>query len=332
MSHELKSFIIKIVKFYFLVLILPVLLYYFTRHNLIFDYTAKKYAFEFTRNNLTVSREIAEERKVVYQKIINNNSKHFSNLIIGSSRVMQLGERTGFKNSLNLGVSGANLKDIEIIYNLTRENNITYDTVIFDFNPWLAIRTSDNRYKQFDFYHQLKYAFYDIFTFNYNSEDFITLFGLFNDYKFSFKKASEKDLINHCHFIKLKDGSIQQKKLSASEKNTHIKFFVSELYQMGKFNEIDPLLFKKTVSIYNSASMNGHCLVILSPFHMDLFTKKKNDLRVKNISTIERNLISSRRHFEVFGSFDPKNLSVINSDFLDGLHLKENAIHKLFNR
>jgi hypothetical protein len=65
---------------------------------------------------------------------------------------------------------------------------------------------------------------------------------------------------------------------------------------------------------------------------MDLFTKKKNDLRVKNISTIERNLISSRRHFEVFGSFDPKNLSVINSDFLDGLHLKENAIHKLFNR
>jgi hypothetical protein len=285
----------------------------------------------FANNNISVTQEIAEERRVVFQNVIQNKGKHFRHLIIGSSRVMQFGGLTGFENALNLGVSGASLNDIEFLYELARKNNITYDTIIFDFNPWLAISNSDSRYKQFDYYHQLKNALFDIVKFNYNYEDLITVLGLFNNYQSSFKTASNQEIVNHTHFIKLKDGSIQQKKLTRKDRKREIKSFVKGLYQMQNFYRIDNLLLRNTVSLFNSASSFGNCVVTLTPFHEDIFRLKSNDNRVKNILILEQQLIESKRNFQIFGSFNPYNIKVKESDFLDGFHLKESSVHKIFD-
>lgn len=196
----MKIFILKIVNYYCLITVLSITLYSFTKHNLIFDITAKKFVQAFSQKNLVIKHEIPEERRVVTQNIIKNKGKHFQNLIIGSSRVMQFGRQTGFKNSLNLGVSGANLYDIKYIYNLTQENSISYDTIIFDFNPWL-VTNSDSRYKQFARLHIAKYALYDILKFNYDSEDLISLIGLVTNYQFSYTTASAENIDSHSYFI-----------------------------------------------------------------------------------------------------------------------------------
>jgi hypothetical protein len=140
MKPNLKLFIIKIVVLYTIVLTMSLIIYFFSKHNLISDYTAKIFISNFSKKNLVIKKEIAEERRVVYQNIAKNKNKHFNYLIIGSSRVMQFGKLTGFQNSLNLGVSGAGLNDIKYIYKLTKENKSTYDTIIFDFNPWLVLK------------------------------------------------------------------------------------------------------------------------------------------------------------------------------------------------
>lgn len=326
----MKKFIKNIGFFYTIILIISVLLYFFTKHNLILDYTAKKYTHAFSQNSLLVKHEIAEERRVVYQNIILNKNRHFRNLIIGSSRVMQFGKNTGFNNSLNLGVSGASLFDIKYIYNLTRNNNISYDTIIFDFNPWLVIKESDSRYKQFSYWHQIKYAISDIIKFNYNSEDLITIVGLFNNYKLSFEIASSNDIKNHTYFIKYTDGSIQQKKISHSARKNEIQTFIKNLYQMGTFYHIDQKLLNESIDIYNSASQNGKCLVTLTPFHMDLYKIHNNDIRIKNIIEVENILLASKRNFQIMGSFNPAKIKVNETDFLDGFHLKEQAIQKIF--
>ena len=331
MDNKIKNFIFKIAKYYSIILGLSVLMYSFTRHNLICDFTAKKFTKAFSDNNISVTHEIAEERRVVFQNVIQKKGKHFRYLIIGSSRVMQFGELAGFKNALNLGVSGANLNDIKFLYELTRKNNITYDTIIFDFNPWLAISNSDNRYKQFDYYHRLKNALFDIVKFNYNYKDLITILGLFNNYQSSFKTASNQEIVNHTNFIKLKDGSIQQKKLTQKDRKLQINSFVKGLYQMQNFYLIDNSLLCNTVSLFNSASSYGKCLVTLTPFHENIFRLKSNDNRVKNILILEQQLIESKRFFQIFGSFNPNNIKVKESDFLDGFHLKESAIHKIFD-
>ena len=325
-----QLFILKVAKNYLAILFISSIFYFFTKHNLVFNFTAKKFVNDFSRHNLSITQEIAEERSVVFQNIIQNKNKHFRHLIIGSSRVMQFGEMTGFKNALNLGVSGANLNDIEFLYNTARNYNITYDTIIFDFNPWLAAKDSDGRYKQFDFNYQLKKAVLDILKFNYNYEDLINFFGLINNYKLSYKIASDSEISNHSHFIKLKDGSIQQKNLSQRERNNQIKIFVQELYQMGNFYQIDTFLFDRTVALYNSASVFGKCLVTLTPFHHDVFISKGTDKRVLNITFIEQKLLNSKKNFNICGSFDPRNIQVAESDFLDGFHLREFSICKIF--
>jgi hypothetical protein len=306
-------------------------IYFFSRHNMISDYTAKIFVSTFSNNTLSVKHEIAEERRVVHHNIIKNKNKHFDHLIIGSSRVMQFGTLTGFQNSLNLGVSGANLTDIKHIYKLTKENNITYDTIIFDFNPWLIIDGSDSRYKQFSNFHKFKYAIYDIFKFNYNLEDIITIFGTLNNYSNSFQVANNNEIKQHSYFIKNTDGSIQQKALSSKDRTTQIQSFSKGLYQMGSFKTINYQMLNETIKLFNEASKKGICLVTLTPFHMEMYEKNKNDIRVKNIFIIEDAFKNSIHNFNIYGSFNHSKINVNETDFLDGFHLKEDAIYKIFN-
>ncbi|MCX7353171.1 MAG: hypothetical protein NTW22_07930, partial [Proteobacteria bacterium] len=62
---------------------------------------------------LVIKDEMCEDRRAVYQNILLHKNQHFNTVFIGSSRIMQLGKYTGIKNALNLGMSGANLNDIE---------------------------------------------------------------------------------------------------------------------------------------------------------------------------------------------------------------------------
>ncbi len=306
-------------------------IYFFSRHNMISDYTAKIFVTNFSNNVLSVNHEIAEERRVVHHNIIKNKNKHFDHLIIGSSRVMQFGNLTGFQNSLNLGVSGANLSDIKHIYKLTKENKITYDTIIFDFNPWLTIDGSDSRYKQFSLFHRFKYAINDIIKFNYNLEDIITLLGTVNNYSYSFHVANENETKLHSFFIKNKDGSIQQKALTLKDRTSQIQSFSKGLYQMASFETVNYQMLNETIQLFNEASQQGICIVTLTPFHMEMYEKNKNDIRVKNILIAEDAFKNSIHNFNIYGSFNPSKISVNESDFLDGFHLKEDAIYKIFN-
>jgi len=306
-------------------------IYFLSRHNMISDYTAKIFVSKFSNNVISVKHEIAEERRVVHHNILKNKNKHFDYLIIGSSRVMQFGNLTGFQNSLNLGVSGANLSDIKHIYKLTKENKITYDTIIFDFNPWLTIEGSDSRYKQFSQLHRFKYAIYDILTFNYNLEDIITILGILNNYSYSFHVANDNEIKLHSFFIKNTDGSIQQKALSSKNRTSQIQSFSKGLYQMASFETINYQMLNETIELFNEASQKGICLVTLTPFHMHMYENNKNDIRVKNIFIAEDAFKKSIHNFNIYGSFDPSKVNVNESDFLDGFHLKENAIYKIFN-
>jgi hypothetical protein len=331
MTNNKLHFIKKTIGYYLIVLSVSILLYVFSKHNLLFDLTAKKFTLAFTENSLSVKHEIAEERRVVFQSILLNKNKHYNNLIIGSSRVMQFGKKTGFNNALNLGVSGASLFDIKFIYDLSQRNNITFDTIIFDFNPWLVIKEPDSRYKQFIFKYQIENAFYDIFKFSYNSVDLKTCLGVLNDYKKSYRIANSSDILISSYFIKNKDGSIQQKKLNHSDRKKSIASFVKGFYNMSNFRNIDYDLFEQSLQLYNIASNKGKCYITLTPFHMDLFRLHNKDVRVENILKTEELLRSSKHFFSILGSFNPHTIDVYEDDFYDGFHLKEKSIYKIFN-
>jgi hypothetical protein len=310
---------------------MSLIIYFFSKHNLISDYTAKIFISNFSKKNLVIKKEIAEERRVVYQNIAKNKNKHFNYLIIGSSRVMQFGKLTGFQNSLNLGVSGAGLNDIKYIYKLAKENKLTYDTIIFDFNPWLSIEGTDDRFNQFFSQYRTKNAIKDIFKLDYNLEDIITTLEALNNYLCPFHPADTFEIESHSHFIKFTDGSIQQKHLSDDKRTSQIRSFGKGLYQMRSFYSINYSLLNETVNLFNEASNFSTCFVTMTPFHPELFNKNTNDIRIFNINRIETDFISSKHKFKIFGSFNPNKLNLRERDFLDGYHLKEDAIHMIFD-
>lgn len=310
------------------VLLMSLIVFYFTKHNNIDNFTAKRFAKISQNNDLIILSEICYERTHVVEKIKLNQNKHFQNLVIGSSRVMQIGKNLGFKNTLNLAVPGAGFKDLVYIYDCICKHNISFDTVIFDYNPWLLLN-SDDRYMQFNWKKNYMNVVNEILTFNYDKDDFLTILGCFNQYSSNFKTATQTEINTFDYFIKFTDGSIQQKSLSKEERTKEIDFFVQNFYQLKTFKFIDSKAFTNTIRFIDKLNSKGKCIVTLFPFHPLFLKVNKDDIRVKNIFTLEQ-MLKSKCKSTVLGSYQMENSNIYESDFYDGLHLYEKSVLKLF--
>jgi hypothetical protein len=324
----LKRFVINTALYLSIFLVISLYFYFATKHNLITDYTAKKFVRAFNQNNLVLKDEMCEDRRAVYQNIVLHKNGHFSTVFIGSSRIMQLGKYTGINNALNLGMSGANFYDIQYVYQWVKANNILYDTLVFDINPWTVCPSIENRQIQFNNFEIFKLFLKDVFTFNYSKKDI--------QYALSTKEntlhnANYSDVENPNNFIKFTDGSIKQITLGPNKRLGRISTFCKDLYLLKKFYAIDTSLFNKTKNLIETEISNTPVYVIMSPFHPSLFEKRKSDIRVKNLATLENKI---RKEFNskinIIGSFNPNNLNLTDSNFVDGFHLTEQSIGRLY--
>jgi len=302
--------------------------YFATKHNLITDYTAKKFVKAFNQNNLVQKDEMCEDRRAVYENIIYHKNQHFNTVFIGSSRIMQLGKNTGIKNALNLGMSGANFYDIQYVCQLVKFNNIHYDTLVFDINPWTVCATTENRYIQFNHFEIFKLFLKDVFTFNYSKKDIQYALSTKEN---TFHFANNSDVNNPNNFIKFTDGSIKQITLGPIKRRGRIETFCKDLYLLKKFYAIDTALFNKSKKLIELAASQTNVRLVLCPFHPNLFKLKVNDIRVKNLQLLAnkiRNEFNSK--IIIVGSFNPNNLNFTDSNFVDGFHLTEQTIGRLY--
>jgi len=302
--------------------------YFATKHNLISDFTAKKFVKAFNQNNLVQKDEMCEDRRAVYENIVFHKNQHFNTVFIGSSRIMQLGKYTQIKNALNLGMSGANFYDIQYVYQWVKANNIHYDTLVFDINPWTVCASVENRQIQFNNFEIFKLFLNDVFTFNYSKKDIqYALSPKENTFYF----ANYSDVENTNNFIKFTDGSIKQISLGPNKRKGRIATFCKDLYLLKKFYAVDTVLFNKTKNLIESEISNAAVYIVMSPFHPSLFEERKSDIRVKNLYSLEKMI---RKEFNtkinIIGSFNPSYLNLADSNFVDGFHLTEQSIGRLY--
>ena len=324
----MKRFASNTVLYLSIFLVISLYFYFATKHNLITDYTAKKFARAFNQNSLVIKDEMCEDRRAVYQNIILHKNGHFSTLFIGSSRIMQLGKYTGINNALNLGMSGANFYDIQYVYQLVIANNIHYDTLVLDINPWTVCPSIENRQIQFNKLEILKLFLKDVFTFNYSKKDIQYALSTKEN---TFHVANYSDIGNPNNFIKFTDGSIKQITLGPIKRAGRIATFCNELYLLNNFFSIDITLFNNTKKLIESELHQTPTYLILSPFHPNLFKQRKNDIRVKNLFVLEEKIRKEyNAKINIIGSFNPNNLKMTDSNFVDGFHLTETSISHLY--
>lgn len=326
----MKRFLYKIAIYLSFFLLTSCYIYYNSKHNLLGDKPAIQFVRDLSQNDLIIKSEISEDRRTVYQLIKHNQNSHFKYIVIGSSRVMQIGKFTGFKNTLNLGVSAANLIDIQSIYQLTKEFHLTCDTIIFDINPWTVCPSTENRYEQFILTKNIQKAISDITHFNFTFEE---IKESFIPSKKPYFKASETAILNPNNFIRFSDGSIKQKTLGPNLKAGRVEFFCKDFYLLKNFQKINESQFKEYLNLVTDASKNQNLIIFIPPFHPKFQVQNKNDIRVQNLTLLNDFIHQSKpKTARIVGNFNPEILHLNDSNFVDGLHINELTVSQLFHK
>lgn len=304
------------------------LVYFFSKENHITDLAAKRFVQQSVNHDLVIANAPCDERRAAFQRIKAAANRHFTHLIIGSSRVMQMGKFTGFKNSLNLGVSGASFEDIEIIYNLVAENNITFDTLHVDFNPWYSHEDDEAKFKTFDPQYNLQEGLKTIGLFKFHRPEILSILPALC---YQNIKDSPKNTPGHIIFS---DGSIKQKATPPEKRLKNVNNTVTNLYhKIRTHSSIQIHHLKKVFHFYDQCSQRKTTIVYLSPFHPSLFRTYPHDDRILNIKRSEQLLKQYCSHLKIVGSFESTQIDHLfdSTCFIDAMHIDEQAIQKYFS-
>ncbi|MEY3598010.1 MAG: hypothetical protein RL521_432 [Bacteroidota bacterium] len=302
-------------------------LFFFSKQNNITDWTSKTFVTASLAQDLSIANAPCDERRAVVHRVSQLSGKHFTHLIIGSSRVMQLGKYTGFKNALNLAVSGASFEDLKIILQLVNDNHIQFDSLHLDFNPWYAAPSNDDKFKLFDFQNNVKEGLKDIALFRFGKSDLISMIPSLN---YQPLIASPEASTSHIIF---NDGSIKQKTNFEEKRIKTINYSITNLYhKLRDFYHIDSGYLNQVFAFYHALSKEKPTTIYLSPFHPKLFEAYHSDTRIQNILLSERLFRKYCADIPSKGSFanNKDYIEVEDSQFLDAMHISEVAIRKLF--
>jgi hypothetical protein len=243
---------------------------------------------------------------------------------------MQIGKFTGFKNALNLGVSAANLYDIQAIYALIQHYNIHCDTLIVDINPWTVCPSIEKRYEQYNTFKNIQIAIFDISHFNFTFDEFKESII---PQKKPYFKADSLSIRNPNNFIRFTDGSIKQKTLGPNMKAGRVHFFCRDFYLLKNFQKINLFQLEEFVKLAKKASLNQKVIVFMSPFHPKLFATNRNDIRIRNLFLLNHLIHQKMENsIAIIGNFNPETLRLNDSNFIDGLHINEHTVSQLFHK
>ena len=303
------------------------IVFYFSKENNITDWTSKKFVTASLAQDLSIANAPCDERRAVVHRVSQLSGRHFTHLIIGSSRVMQLGKYTGFKNALNLGVSGSSYEDMKIILQLVKDNHIQFDSLHLDFNPWYAVPSNDGKFKLFDFQNNLKDGLKDIALFRFGKSDLLSIVP-----SMSYRPLTDSPDACASHIIFM-DGSIKQKSHGEEKRIKNINYSITNLYhKLRDFYQIDWEYLNQVFAFYHAVCKEKPTTIYLSPFHPKLFEAYPTDPRIQNIILSERLFRKHCAGIPSKGSFvnNKDYIEVEDSQFLDAMHISEVAIRKFF--
>jgi len=289
-----------------------------------------------------------DERKFI-QARLNLESINFDpkTIIVGSSRVMQLGNYLLNRNVLNLGVSGATLEDKVAILDIATKK-FNPNMLIIGADPWIFNEASgQTRWQTLseEYYSALtnleldskveiikkKKNYEQLIGSAYTKESISFVYNkFFNrkeeeniEYSDSDKPLPNKDIIRRdgSRVYNLKYAN-QNEDLKIRDSKNWINYSMNPYYFSNKRQEILEALLKN----YNK---DYEIVMLLTPYHPAAY-----DEILKNVSVIiemEKGLraIAQSKNIRIIGSYNPKKYDCKGAEFYDGAHPKESCIKKI---
>lgn len=295
---------------------------------------------EGARKGLCVTNVGNMDERIFKKKLIEiYKGKAFDYLAIGSSRVMTISEDClNGGTLLNLGVSGSRLEDMIALYQICKENGITFNNVIIGTDPTLFNENdNDSRWKSIGSYY---YAYKGLENIDTNKEfKKIIILNLLSPsyFKSAISALSEDTKIKYVKTVindgatKRPDGSIYYDKNIREIQQSLVDADATTCCH-GSFNNFESFsenrknIFTEFVETLHN---NGANIIIwCCPYH-PIFYKRALEMKGLLPSIYFITEYAKEKGFKIIGSFNPEDLSLTNKDFYDGFHVRKETVDEI---
>lgn len=261
-------------------------------------------------------------------------------IVVGSSRIMQIGEHNYNGKVLNLGVSGSSVED-EVAITHMATKKFQPSTILVGADPWLFnAKSGQNRWKS------LNKEYEEAVSLNQtparSSADAGHIQAEENSF---FLRAGNRiyQLVNHSKLnagndfpeIKNKirrDGSLVYNTTYARKTQIEIERGFNELlnYAMNPyaFSEEAKFDFERFIKRYRG---KYNVVLVLAPYHPKLFERMKKERSIYLEIESEFRKLAVRNGAVIIGSYDPVKVGCADGDFYDGMHPKDICMERVLS-
>jgi hypothetical protein len=293
------------------------------------------------------------------KKIIHGLSIAPEVVVLGSSRCLPID--SGFFPGhlfLNSFVSGASLEDYLGVFDMYRKRELKPKLVIIGLDPWVLNRNNgQKRWKDLnDEYIEMKSILGFSTTHLWRIKE--NILNRMVKYKEFFSPAyfvkSSIDLIKKGSAgkkywatdklqaeepIKRADGSydygkkVREKKIADINIDARIFIMTKPLSYLGEFTELDQSTMQLLDCFTDYLRKNDiNVMFFLPPYHPTVYDVIKANPSYAMVAESEKwyRYLADKYKIKIIGSYDPKALSLEESDFYDGMHPNKQAIYLIF--
>lgn len=297
--------------------------------------------------NVTGIQNIDE--RILQKNIIENIIFTPEIIILGSSRIMQVGQSYYGTKSFNNGVSGASIEDIIAIYQIYKENDTVVKKIVIGIDPWLF--NENNGQSRWLSIKQDYDSFYGKNTNNFIKNIPILKYAqLFSP---SYFQASIKSLLKTINnkviptgdkynrtLTRLTDGTItyglEYRTRSETEiNNAAIEYINGNIYSIENFKEISETIRNDFEIFIKKILKEGvEIEFLLMPYHPIVWKHIDENRKYEKVKEVESFIYdcASKNNIKIIGSYDPEPFRLTSSDFYDGMHLSPDGIEKVIQK
>lgn len=341
----MKKFLFKLTIIILPLLILLILVNYIGDKGSLFQENYEKEMVRIIASGQNVTKVSHYNERIFHKELICSNHSQPNLVLLGSSRTMLINSESfpGY-TLLNNSVKGAVIQDIISYYQLYKDNNKLPKKIVIGIDPWIFNENDPQKSWEYlskyynDFmgikHHQFsnlsKYK--QLLSFSYFQESFSRFTKVINGKKITPEPTENK--YNSWHTI-LSDGSlvynIRQRNVSLDEAEKKIKEFKEGgIYGLKFFHKISEKKYNDFEKLISDMLLNNiEIEFILIPFPPLVFDKIEEEYPIV-LQTLQLiNDFAKNNNIKVSGTYNPHELEMDNSFFIDGMHCNELGIQKV---
>lgn len=276
-----------------------------------------------------------DERKFVRSRVHLENMEP-DVIVLGSSRVMQIGSHNLGTDVLNLAVSGASVEDLVAISQMASKK-FEPSSILIGIDPWLFnSKSKQNRWRTLSAEYRsgmqelgimLGEALLSDGRQAVDTENVVAqMYDYFNVSTFS-AVDDEPEYLSKIR----RDGSRVYDIYYANKDRLSVEKgaleFASYAMEPFEFSDQNRELLSRLIS---HLSRRQRVTLVLSPYHPALYQfMADHDRKFLNIEKISRDL-AAELNVKLIGSYDPKVAGCGADEFYDGMHPKDSCMEKVF--